>query len=66
MVPFSLFGRDQETQDAVERLRQHPFLAAVGPSGSGKSSLVHAGVLRALRRTPRFGAGQWEIKTMRP
>ena len=65
MTPFSeaqqelFFGRDRETEDAVERLRQHPFLAVIGPSGSGKSSLIYAGVIPALRRSKRFGAGEW-------
>ena len=72
MTPFSeaqrdlFFGRDREIEDAVERLRQHPFLTVVGPSGSGKSSLVYAGVIPALRRSKRFGPGAWGIKIMRP
>ncbi|MGB3220502.1 MAG: CHAT domain-containing protein, partial [Anaerolineae bacterium] len=72
MTPFSeaqrdlFFGRDKEIEDAVERLRQHPFLTVVGPSGSGKSSLIYAGVIPALRRSKRFGPGAWDIKIMRP
>jgi ABC-type branched-subunit amino acid transport system ATPase component len=72
MVPFSeaqqklFFGRDHEIEEAVERLRQHSFLAIIGPSGSGKSSLVYAGVIPAVRKARRFGAGEWDIKTMRP
>ena len=72
MTPFSeaqrdlFFGRDKEIEDAVERLRQHPFLTVVGPSGSGKSSLIYAGVIPALRRSKRFGPGEWDIKIMRP
>jgi tetratricopeptide (TPR) repeat protein len=72
MVPFTeaqqelFFGRDREIEEAVERLRLYPFLAVVGPSGSGKSSLVYAGVIPALRRTRRFGAGAGTILAMRP
>ncbi|MCX6032488.1 MAG: CHAT domain-containing protein [Chloroflexi bacterium] len=72
MAPFTeaqkdlFFGRDKEIEDAVERLRQHPFLAVVGPSGSGKSSLINAGVIPALRTSRRFGPGAWTIHTMRP
>lgn len=72
MVPFSeaqkglFFGRDKEIEDAVERLRQHPFLAVMGPSGSGKSSLIYAGVIPALRTSRRFGPGEWAIRIMRP
>jgi WD40 repeat protein/DNA-binding SARP family transcriptional activator len=42
------FGREHLTDQFVERLRQHPFLAIVGASGSGKSSLVRAGLVPAL------------------
>ena len=72
MTPFSeaqkdlFFGRDKEIEDAVERLRQHPFLAVMGPSGSGKSSLIYAGVIPALRTSRRFGPGEWAIRIMRP
>ncbi|MEU1932645.1 hypothetical protein ABZ516_35655 [Streptomyces sp. NPDC019826] len=44
--------------------RAHRFVAVIGPSGSGKSSLVRAGLLPALRRrrgrwviTPAFAPG---------
>ena len=60
------FGRDKEIEDAVERLRQHPFLAVVGPSGSGKSSLIYAGVIPALRRSRRLGRRSGTIRIMRP
>ncbi len=72
MVPFTeaqqdlFFGRDKEIGEAVDRLRQHPFLTVVGPSGSGKSSLIYAGVIPALRASRRFGPGQWAVKIMRP
>lgn len=41
------FGRTRETAELLERLRQpdNRFLAVVGTSGSGKSSLVKAGVI---------------------
>ncbi len=72
MVPFTeaqadlFFGRDKEIDEAVERLRLHPFLSVVGPSGSGKSSLVYAGVIPALRRSQQFGNGAWDVRVMRP
>ena len=43
------FGRDALTQHLVEALRDTRFLAVLGPSGSGKSSLVRAGLLPQLR-----------------
>lgn len=72
MVPFTekqadvFFGRDKEISDAIERLRQHPFLTVIGPSGSGKSSLVYAGIIPKLCKTKRFGPGEWAVRTMRP
>jgi WD40 repeat protein len=48
------FGREAETRELVDRLSPvigqaaHRFVAVVGPSGSGKSSLVQAGLLPAL------------------
>ena len=50
------FGRAVPTQDLVDRLnpvvREHSrrFVAVIGPSGSGKSSLVQGGVIPALRQ----------------
>jgi len=55
------FGREELTALLVERLRaisgdasRTRFLAVVGASGSGKSSLVRAGLIPALRRVPFF------------
>jgi tetratricopeptide (TPR) repeat protein len=39
------FGRDEQTQELVSRLSKTRFLAVVGTSGSGKSSLVRAGLI---------------------
>src|SRR5919202_905046 len=64
LVPFApedaavFFGRQAETQRLVElltsTLQRGPgrMVAVVGPSGSGKSSLVHAGLLPRLARHP--------------
>jgi energy-coupling factor transporter ATP-binding protein EcfA2 len=64
LVPFApedaavFFGRRPETHRLVElltpTLQRGPgrFIAVVGPSGSGKSSLVHAGLLPRLARQP--------------
>jgi Sulfatase-modifying factor enzyme 1/TIR domain len=57
------FGRDRESDDIIRRVRQHNFLLVVGPSGSGKSSLVSAGVLPRLLATD---AGWWLVRTLRP
>lgn len=64
------FGRDQESNDLLARLRDDSFLAVVGDSGSGKSSLVRAGLVPALKRG-RFHDGEswvnsWRIAVVRP
>ena len=46
----SFFGRDRDTRLSRERLEAEGVLAVLGPSGSGKSSLVRAGIVAALRR----------------
>jgi formylglycine-generating enzyme required for sulfatase activity len=60
-------GRQQHTEELLRRLSVHRFLAVVGTSGSGKSSLVRAGLLPALDRGYLAGAtSRWRIAVMRP
>lgn len=44
------FGREADTARVVERLQQSRFVSVVGRSGTGKSSLVAAGVVPALEK----------------
>ncbi len=44
----------------------HRFLAIIGPSGSGKSSLVHAGLVPALGRGEAPGSERWFVVQMTP
>lgn len=50
------FGRDEETHEIIEKLESRrlqtrgSFLLVLGSSGSGKSSLIRAGVVPALER----------------
>jgi WD40 repeat protein len=61
------FGRDEQIDDLVGRLRRRRLIAVIGTSGSGKSSLVRAGLLPALHGGFMAGAGShWHIATMRP
>jgi energy-coupling factor transporter ATP-binding protein EcfA2 len=61
------FGREAQVAELVERLRATRFLAVVGASGSGKSSLVLAGLLPALERGVLDGAeSAWRVAIMRP
>lgn len=60
------FGRSAEIQHLIEKLKGSRFLAVVGPSGSGKSSLVRAGLIPALREGRIPGSEHWVIGKMRP
>ncbi len=64
------FGRENLTTKLIDRLKEtgdyNRFLAIVGPSGSGKSSLVRAGVIPALWRGDLPGAEKWFVVDMLP
>lgn len=61
------FGRERVTQKLLESLKREPrFLAVLGPSGSGKSSLLRAGLIPALRDGKLPGSKTWGILTIRP
>jgi uncharacterized RDD family membrane protein YckC/energy-coupling factor transporter ATP-binding protein EcfA2 len=61
------FGREQQVDRMVVKLAAHHFLAVVGGSGSGKSSLVNCGLRPALHRGNMASAGAaWRMAQMRP
>ncbi len=61
------FGRDTQVDELLSRLQHRRFVGVVGQSGCGKSSLVRAGLLPALRGGFMAGAGsRWRIAVMRP
>ncbi|MCL4254434.1 MAG: TIR domain-containing protein, partial [Anaerolineae bacterium] len=63
------FGRETMIDKCLHRLRQDRpvrFLAVVGASGSGKSSLVRAGVLPAVRGGKLRGGDTWRIVLFTP
>ena len=61
------FGREAAVAELLDRLSRNRFLAVVGTSGSGKSSLIRAGLLPELYGGALVGAPpNWEILTMRP
>ncbi|HET6714268.1 MAG TPA: adenylate/guanylate cyclase domain-containing protein [Actinomycetota bacterium] len=59
-------GRGALIEQLVERLSETRFLAVVGPSGSGKSSVVRAGLIPALRRGAIPASDAWPIADMFP
>ena len=61
------FGREQETDELLRRLRTTHFLMVVGSSGSGKSSLVRSGLIPALQSGFMLKAGSnWRMMVFRP
>jgi WD40 repeat protein len=61
------FGRSGQSQQLIAKLGATRFLAVVGTSGSGKSSLARAGLLPALYGGFMTGAGSaWRVAIMRP
>ncbi|MFI9255513.1 hypothetical protein [Streptomyces sp. NPDC053069] len=60
------FGRDQLTGDLLDLLRRQRFVALFGPSGSGKSSLLRAGLIPSLRRTQEAGLRPAAIRILTP
>jgi Trypsin-like peptidase domain len=60
------FGRERVIKELLRRLRQEPsFLALLGPSGSGKSSLIQAGLIPQLRMGKVPGSDSWGVITIR-
>jgi WD40 repeat protein/serine/threonine protein kinase len=55
-------GRAREVVGLIGRLRNQPLVVVTGPSGTGKSSFVRAGVIPALKRSEE----RWEALILRP
>src|ERR1051325_6340910 len=64
---YLFFGREEQIDELLRRLRTTRFLSILGSSGSGKSSLVRAGLIPSLYggAMPRAGAS-WRVAIMRP
>ena len=60
------FGREELVADVLARLAASPFLAVVGASGSGKSSLLRAGLVPALWAGALPGSKHWLVRMMTP
>lgn len=61
------FGRQRDIDRLLHKFRggSH-FMAVLGPSGGGKSSLIQAGLIRKLRDGSLPGSANWEFITSRP
>lgn len=60
------FGREAVVENLTGRLARRRFVALVGASGSGKSSLLRAGLVAALRRSGPEGTSRWVTVLLTP
>src|SRR5439155_25279102 len=60
------FGRERLVAELISRLAGTNLLGVVGPSGSGKSSAVRAGLVPALASGVLPGSERWTIAVLRP
>ncbi|MFE1747417.1 caspase family protein [Coleofasciculus sp. H7-2] len=61
------YGRENLTQQLINHLAHRSFLAVVGASGSGKSSVVQAGLIAQLRQGKQLpGSDRWWIRQLIP
>src|ERR1700691_6095659 len=60
------FGRERMVDDVIERLAHNRLVLIHGASGSGKSSLVRAGVMPKLARQHQRHGAPWLTCAMRP
>ncbi|MFL6239258.1 MAG: AAA family ATPase [Actinomycetes bacterium] len=72
LLPFTVsdaeffHGRERVTAQLLARLAAARLVAAIGPSGSGKSSLVRAGVIPALAGDALPGSSAWRTAVFTP
>src|SRR5512141_2008025 len=60
------FGRETLIAELIERVKAARFLVIAGPSGSGKSSLVRAGLLHQLKHSALPNSDRWLYATLTP
>ena len=61
------YGRESVVEQLINDLQKKSFMAVVGASGSGKSSVVQAGLIARLRRGKLLpGSADWWMRCFRP
>lgn len=55
------FGREGQVEDVLMTLRKNRFVAVIGSSGSGKSSLIYCGIIPGI-----IQSGKWKMIQIRP
>ena len=65
-MPTSSSGRDGLVSETIARLVDYSVVIVTGPSGSGKSSLLRAGVIPALAGGAIIGSAAWRVELVSP
>jgi len=62
------FGRERLVEDLLSRVKESRTVFITGPSGSGKSSLVRAGLIHAVKQgaIKNLHSERWLYETMKP
>lgn len=60
------FGRERLVAELIDRVRRSRWVFVTGPSGSGKSSLVRAGLLHSLKHAALPDSDRWLYEALRP
>ncbi len=61
------FGREGQVDEVIEKLKENRFIAILGTSGSGKSSLMYCGLIPNLHGGFMAGTGSnWRVVVTRP
>ena len=60
------FGRERVVEELIEAVTERPFVTIIGASGSGKSSLMGAGLAATLRAGNVVQLEGWEIVSLSP
>jgi formylglycine-generating enzyme required for sulfatase activity/energy-coupling factor transporter ATP-binding protein EcfA2 len=60
------FGREKLVEELIGRVKDSRTVFITGPSGSGKSSLVRAGLLPALKQAVIKNSDKWLYETIKP
>jgi ABC-type multidrug transport system fused ATPase/permease subunit len=60
------FGRETLVNELLVRVKESRFVVIAGPSGSGKSSLVRAGLIYALKQGAIPNSDRWLYATLTP
>ena len=61
------YGREKLTDELLEKVRENNFLAIMGATGSGKSSIIRAGLVYQIRQGEQIsGSEDWQVYTFQP